>query len=157
MLRDKLNSDMLVALKSGEKIRLSTLRFLLAEINQYEIDNYPPGSEKKLTDEDVLKIIRKQVKNHQDSIAAFAKADRADLVEKETTELKILQSYLPAEISDAQLMEIVEKVVKSGVVNYGQAMGMVMKQVAGRASGDRVAQVVKKYLEHDINYPNNQP
>jgi len=146
MFKDEIRSNLTAALKAGDKARVETLRFLLSEINIFEINNYPPASKLKLTDADCLKVIRKQVKNHEESIAAFTKGGRQDLVDKETAELDILKTYLPQDLPDDEIEKIVAGVVKSGAVNFGQAMGMVMKQVVGRANGERVSALVKKVL-----------
>jgi hypothetical protein len=147
MLKDDLKRELTSALKSGDRAKVDTLRFLISDINKFEIDAYPPGSEKKLTDEDVLRVIKKQVKNHEESITAFTKGGRQDLVDKETAELKILKIYLPQEMSDQELEKIISEVVKSGINQFGQIMGIVMKKVAGRAGGDRVADLVKKTIK----------
>lgn len=147
MLKDKIRSNLTAALKAGDKARVETLRFLLSEINIFEINNYPPASTLKLTDTDCIKVIRKQVKNHEESIAAFSKGGRQDLVDKETAELEILKTYLPHDLPDDEIEKIVAGVVKSGAANFGQAMGVVMKQVAGRTSGERVVELVKKALQ----------
>lgn len=134
-------------MKSGDKLRVETLRFLVAAIKKYEIDTYPPGSTNKLSEDDVLKILRKQVKNHEESIAAFQKGNRQDLVDKEVAEMEILKSYLPEDLGDKQLVKIVQSVIGRGMTNFGQVMGVVMKEVGGRAGGERVVKIVKDQLQ----------
>ena len=146
MLLEKIQADITSAMKGRDRGRVDTLRFLLAAIKKYEIDTYPPASAKTLTEEDVLKIIQKQVKMHRESIEAFGKAGRSELVSKEQQELEILQTYVPQELSDEEIKVIVEKASTQGT-NFGQVMGMAMKEVAGRASGDRVAKIVKEILQ----------
>ncbi len=147
MLLDSLQSDLNQSLKTGDKARTETLRYLLADVKKFDIDTYLPGSKDKLTDADVEKIIRKQVKTHTESIEAFSKAGRRDLVDKETAELKIIKTYLPPEISDNEIRNIVRSVISQGNTNFGPVMGMVMKQLAGKVDGNKVAEVVKAELQ----------
>lgn len=146
MLLDKLLQDLNDALKGHDKLSVSTLRFLIAAIKKFEIDTYPPGSDGSLTDEDVVRVIRRQVKTHQESIDAFKKGSRQDLVDKETAELKILEAYLPQQFSDAAITQVVTKLVKSGVLDFGPLMGRVMEEVKDRAPGKRVQEIVKLVL-----------
>lgn len=143
---DQISKDLNDALKMGEKIKLATLRFLVAEIKKFEIDTYLPGSTETLTNSDVEKIIRKQVKNHEESIAAFQKGGREDLVEKEAQELQILKTYLPTELSDDEIKKVILEIKTKGPTEFGPLMGMVMKQLAGRASGDRVAKLLQQSM-----------
>ncbi len=147
MLLEQIQSEMIASLKSGDKLRTETLRFLISAVKKYEIDTYLPGSSGKLTDEDVLKIIRKQVKTHDESIVAFTKGARPELAEKEKAELEILKKYLPIEMSEEEIRKLVKLVVGSGQTQFGPVMGMVMKQVAGRAGGDRVGKIVGEELQ----------
>ena len=147
MLLEQIQSEMIASLKSGDKLRTETLRFLISAVKKYQIDMYPPASTGSLTDEDVSKIIRKQVKTHEESIMAFQKGNRPDLVEKEEKELATLKKYLPAELTDHEIRSIVKSVVTTGQTQFGPVMGIVMKQVVGRASGDRVGKIVKEELQ----------
>lgn len=146
MLIEQLSQDLIFAMKSGDRIRVDTLRFLIAAIKKYEIDTYPPAKGGKLTEADTIKIIQKQVKTHRESIEAFQKGNRPDLVQKEQQELTILEQYLPKELTDAEIKTIVVALKNKGITNFGQLMGMAMKEVAGRAQGDRVAAIVKSEL-----------
>lgn len=150
MLKDVIQSDLTKALKNKEQSKVSALRFLLAQIQKYEIDAYPPGSQKSLTEEDVLKIIRQQVKQRKESISAFEKGNRSDLVEKEQAELRLIEEYLPAELDDEAIVKIITDERSKGVNEFGPLMGVVMKLVSGRASGDRVQQLVKKQLSLSV-------
>lgn len=147
MLFAQIQSDMRAALKAGDKTRLETLRFLIAAVKKHEIDAYPPGSVQKLSTDDVVKIVRKQVKMHAESIAAFERAGRNDLVEKETAELAVLKTYLPQEMGDEEIRRIVAEIRATGNADFGEVMGMVMKEVAGRAGGERVARIVREELK----------
>lgn len=94
MLHDDIKATLAVALKAGDKRRVETLRFLLAAVQNSAIATYGAESEAKLTERDVLDVIEKQVKSHKQSIEAFEKAGREDLVRKEKEELAILETYL---------------------------------------------------------------
>ena len=147
MLFEQLKTDLISAMKSGERLRVDTLRYLIAAIQKYEIDTYPPATGGTLTEADVVKIVQKQVKTHRESIVAFEKGNRPDLVEKEQQELTILEKYLPKELTDAKITAIITAQKAKGITNFGQLMGMTMKEVAGRAPGDRVAALVKAALK----------
>lgn len=96
MLLDQLQSDLVVAQKNRDKIRVDCLRFLLGAVFNLQIEKYPPSKGGNLTDEDVVAVVRRQVKQHEKSIAMFAKGGRQDLVDREKAELAILKGYLPA-------------------------------------------------------------
>lgn len=147
MFLEQIQNDVKTAMKAGDKVRVDTLRFLISAIKKYEIDTYPPSNPGTLSEQEVVKILQKQVKQHKESVEAFTKANRTDLVDKEAKELEILSSYLPKELSDDEIRSIVNSVKEKGVANFGQAMGMVMKEVAGRASGDRVQKIVKEVIQ----------
>lgn len=150
MLLDKITQDYNIAFKSGEKVRAQTLRFLISDIKKFAIDNYPPSSNKSLTDDDVIKILRKQVKNRQESILAFKTGNRQDLVNKEAQELDILKHYLPPEASEEEIKQIVVKTIGTGLTNFGQVMGNVMSQLNHQADGRVVARMVKEELADKV-------
>ncbi len=144
MLLEKLITDLHAAMKTKDAVRVQTLRFLIAAIKKFEIDTYPPAKSGKMTEQEIEKIIRQQIKNHKESIVAFEHAGRQDLLAKEKAELDILLSYLPPELTDEEIRTIVVKLKASGVADFGRLMGLVMKEVAGRAGGERVARIVKQ-------------
>jgi uncharacterized protein len=146
MLIDRIAADMKDAMRAKDAARLSTLRLLKSAIEYHKIEK----KQEQLTDADVTAVIKKQIKQRQDSIEGFEKGGRADLVEKEKAELAVLKSYLPEELSQAQ----VEEVVKATVAELGATtradMGKVMKAVqtklAGRADNRLVSQLVSANL-----------
>ena len=146
MLLDKIAADMKEALRAKDAARLSTLRMLKSAVEYYKIDR----KQEKLTDADVVVVIKKQVKQRQDSIEGFEKGGRTDLVEKEKAELAVLKSYLPEEIPQAQLEEIVKAVIAELGATTKADMGKVMKavqaKVAGRADNRLVSQIVSAHL-----------
>lgn len=138
---------MIAAVKSGDKGRVETLRFLIAAIGNVAIAKYGNQASTALTDEDVVATLKKQVKTHHESIEAFAAGGRNDLVDKEKSQLVILESYLPAAISDEELRKILAPVAASGETNFGLLMGQAMAAVGGKADGGRVASMLKQLLQ----------
>ena len=147
MLLEKIKNDLTAALKKEDKARASALRFLLADIQNKEIELKKRG---KLSDEEVVAVIRRQVKQHQESIEAYQKGKREDLVKKEKDELAILKKYLPQAMPPQELEKIVKETIEatgaSSPQDFGKVMGAVMAKVKGRADGKAVSEVVKKLL-----------
>lgn len=153
MLLDQLKNDVNESLKKGDKTRVGTLRFLLSAVRNDAINKYQAAGETKVTDADVLEVVKRLVKTHKESIEAFVKANRPELAEKEKAELSILESFLPKQISDEELKKMLEPVVASGETNLPagrQDFGLLMKQamtaVADAADGGRVATLLKQML-----------
>lgn len=145
-LKEKIKNDLRQALKKRDERRISTLRMLNNALINLEITQ----KRRKLDDQAIQKTIQSEVKKRRDSIEAFQKGNRDDLVKKESEELEILKEYLPAELSQEEIREIVQKII-SGLEdkspkNFGQVMGQVMKEVQGRAEGKIVSQIVKEEL-----------
>jgi uncharacterized protein YqeY len=149
MLHQQIESELKSALKSGEKEKAGVLRFLIAAIKNYQIENKLKGEE-ILKDEDVIMVVKRQVKQRKDSIAEYEKGGRADLAEKEKSELVMLENYLPAQMDEAKIREVVRAKIselsikdKSG---FGKLMGIVMQELKGQADGDAVKKVVEEEL-----------
>lgn len=139
-LKEQLMSDMKDAMRAHEMEKLSVIRFLMAEIKNFEIDN----SE---SDEAALqKVVAGQVKKSKDAVADFKAAGRDDLVTEEEGKIAVMEAYLPAQLSDEELAKIVkETLAEMGEVkNPGQLIGAVMKKVSGRADGQRVQTMTKE-------------
>ncbi len=145
MLEEKIRADLNKALKEKDGLKIATLRFLLAEIH-----NFWMQKQKKLKEEDVVSVIRQQVKLRREAVEAYQKAGRTDLVDKESKELTILSKYLPQEILPQELEKIIketsEQTGAKGLKDFGRVMGVVMGKVKGRAEGKQVAETVKKHL-----------
>lgn len=146
MLVDELKHSVIAALKQGSSRRVETLRFLLTAIQYSAIAKYGSEADTKLTDQDVLDSIKKQAKAHRESISAFQKAGRVELVAKEQEELAILEEYLPKELSDEELQNLLKPLSATGEANFGLLMSQAMKLVAGRADGGRVSSILKQML-----------
>jgi uncharacterized protein len=144
-LLETLNSDLIVALKKGDKIRTEVIRGLKSDIKYKEIEKKEP-----LTEEDVLGVLVAAAKRRRDSIEQFQRGGRDDLVMKEGGELEIITSYLPQQLSDEELREIVETtLLEIGVKtpgDLGKAMKEIMPKVKGRADGNRVRQIIAQKL-----------
>lgn len=149
-LYKKIMSDMTKAMKAGNPELLSALRFLVSELRKLEIDKYPPSVGGELTDEDVIGVLQRSVKQHKESIEMFEKGNRPDLVEKEKKELDIIGVYLPEQMGEDEIKTIVEKAVADTgaktMADIGKVMGVVMPQVKGKADGGMVSKIAKDLL-----------
>ncbi len=146
MLIDQLKTDLIQSLKKGDTLRVGTLRFLLSAVQNAAIHSYGNASDTSLTDEDVLNVIKKQAKSHHESIDAFQKAERGDLVEKEQAELAILESFLPKQLSEEELKTLLSPVISSGEKNFGLLMKQAMAAVKGQVDGGRVSAILKQLM-----------
>ncbi len=146
MLSEKIDADLKDAMRAKDAVRLSTLRMLKSAVEYHKIEK----KQEKLVDADIIAVIKKQIKQRQDSIDGFEKGGRADLVVKEKAEMVILKGYLPEELSQAQVEEIVEAVIAEVGATTKADMGKVMKAVqtkaAGRADNRLVSQIVSSKL-----------
>lgn len=140
-IKQQLTEDMKSAMRAKEMSKLTTIRFLLSEIKNYEIDQ---GEQ---DDAGIQKVIASQVKKMNDAIADFLAAGREDLVAEEKEKVAVLSAYLPEQLSDAELEQVVIATIADvGLNNQGQLIGAVMKKVAGRADGNRVSAIVKQQI-----------
>jgi len=145
MLKNNLEQQMKEALKAGDQIRLSTLRLLLAAIKNEEI-----AQSREVTDEDVVTVVRRQMKQRRESVEAFRQAGREELARKEEAELAILNTFVPQQLSEEEIRQIVKEVLdqlpETERNNFGRVMGATMSKVKGKADGNLVAKVVKELL-----------
>ncbi|XVG95442.1 GatB/YqeY domain-containing protein [Eubacteriales bacterium KG127] len=145
-LKDKLMADLKEAMKAHDKVAKDTISFARAAIKQYEVDNRV-----ELSDEEIVPILAKQVKMRKDALADFETAGRRDLAEAYNAEIKILESYLPAQLSTEEINLKVSEIAKSmgidgGKENMGKLMGAVMEKLKGVADGNAVRKAVTEYL-----------
>jgi hypothetical protein len=143
MLLDTIKEAMTRALKEKNALKVSALRFLLAQIKNAEID----AKDHALKDEDVLKIIAKQVKQRAESIEAFKKGGRAELAEKEAQELAILKEYMPAQLNEAELTQKIKDIIAELGASGKKDFGKVMKESVSRLAGSAEPQAIKKILD----------
>lgn len=143
LLRQQLQDELKIAMKERQEDRLSTLRMLWSQIRNSEIDK-----KHELVDSEILEVIGRSVKQLKDSINDFNTGGRPDLVAKTQAEVDLLQTYLPAQLSDEELRVIVIKVLsENNLTDAGKAMGAVMKEVKGKADGNRVRQMVGEIIK----------
>ncbi|MFI7283524.1 GatB/YqeY domain-containing protein [Micromonospora chersina] len=146
-LKDRLTADMRAALKARDELTTSTLRMALAAVGTAEV----AGKEKReLSDDEVLAVLTKEAKKRREAATAFADAGRAEQAGKETAEGEVLERYLPKQLSDDELAELVSGALAAGGFTGKAQMGPAMKAaqtaVAGRAEGGRVAAEVRRQL-----------
>ncbi|MFI1995077.1 GatB/YqeY domain-containing protein [Actinoplanes sp. NPDC020271] len=146
-LKDRLNDDLHAAMKSRDDLTTSTLRLALAAVRTAETTG---DEERDFSDDEVLSVLTKEAKKRRDAASAFAGAGRAEQAAKETAEGEILDRYLPKQLSDAEIAEIVAGALTaggfSGKAQMGPAMKAAQAAVAGRAEGGRVAAEVRRQL-----------
>ena len=144
-LKEQITEDMKSAMRAKEAERLGTIRLLLAAIKQREVDE-------RITVDDagIIAIIEKLMKQRKDSIEQFQKAGRTDLVDQESKELAILQAYMPAQLSAAEVQSAIQKVIAdlgaSGPQDMGKVIGALKAQLAGKADMGTVSGLVKAAL-----------
>ena len=144
-MKERIQSDMIAAMKSGNKELLSVIRMVKAQIQLDEIN-----TKKTLTDEDVISIISKQIKSRKDSIIEFEKGNRTDLIDKTNGEIEILMTYLPEQLTTEEVTDIVTKVIISVGATSTNDIGKIMKEllplVKGKADMGLVNKVIKDKL-----------
>ena len=149
-LKDHIGEDIKAALRAKDELRLMTLRMLSSAFHNRSIEKRSKGEPEELSEEELLSLVRSEGKKRKDAIIEFERGNRADLAEKEKRELAILEAYLPLELDDAALGEVVQDVISSfGPVtkkDFGRIMGEIMKRIHGTASGDRVSAKVKEAI-----------
>ncbi|MDD6135178.1 MAG: GatB/YqeY domain-containing protein [Selenomonadaceae bacterium] len=145
-LKEQLTNDMKEAMKNHEKDRLAVIRMVRGAIRQQEIDG-----QKELGDEDIIAVLSKEVKMRKDSMEEFKKGGREDLVEKTQAEIDVLMPYLPAQLSEEEVRELVKAAVEqtgaATAKDMGKVMGVLMPKVKGRADGKRVNTIVRSFLQ----------
>jgi uncharacterized protein YqeY len=143
--KEKIDTQMILAAKMKDKIRLSALRMLKSGLHNREID-----LKRELGEAEFLQLLSSMVKQRRDSIEQFARGGRKDLVEKEEAELKVIEEFLPAQLSeeelDATIAEAVREVGAEGVRDMGKVMKVLMPKLTGRADGKAVGEKVKARL-----------
>ncbi len=147
-LQKRIDEDLIAAMRAKDSARLGVLRMLKAALKNAAIDK--AGAEGELEDSEAIAVVRKQVKQRQDSIESFEKGGRNELAEKERAEIAVLNSYLPQAMSGEELKRIVaETIAETGATSRAQ-MGVVMKalqqKVAGRADGKTLSAEVQRQL-----------
>jgi len=141
----KINEEMVTAAKSKDKIRLSAIRMLKTALHNKEINLMRP-----LNESEVLQVLSSMIKQRKDSIEQFTKGGRTDLVEKEEAELKVIQEFMPAQMSEDEVDSLIKKAIEEAgavsVKEMGKVMKILMPKLTGTADGKMVGEKVKAFL-----------
>lgn len=144
-LKAKIIADLTAAMKAREELKTSTLRMLKAEVMKFETS----GADKVVTDEVAVDLIKKGIKQRREAAEGFEKGGNKAAAEKELAEIKILESYLPEQMSEEALREVAKQTaaeMNATKADFGKLMGAVMAKVKGKADGNMVSKVVKEVL-----------
>jgi uncharacterized protein len=146
-LKDRLRADLTTAMKARDEVRVRTLRMALTSVTKEEVAG---KSARELSDDEVVQVLTREAKRRREAAEAFAAADRPEQAAAERAEGEILDGYLPAQLSDAELGELVTAAIEETGADNPRAMGQVMRvltpRIAGRAAGARVAAEVRRQL-----------
>ncbi len=146
MLLDKFQQDLKQAQLDRNELKVSTLRMLLSEVNYAKIQKG------QLSDQDIVSVIQKEIKKRKEAADGFRKGEREEQAQKEEIEAKILEEYLPEQISDEELTKLVQEAINElgakSVADMGRVIGLVMSKVGQGADGARVSILVKEELNH---------
>jgi len=144
-LQEKIKTDLEQALRSGDKLRLSVLRLIVSAINYYEIEK-----QKKVDDSGVIEVLSREAKKRKESIEAFEKGNRQDLVNQEKAELAIITEYMPQQMSRDEIMDLAKKVIDQvgakSPADKGKVMQQLVPQTKGKAEGKEVSDIVNDLL-----------
>ena len=147
MLEETIQKDYIAAMKARDALKAATLNFLRAQIKNARIEKKVD----QLTDQEVLAVVRKQVKQRQDALDQYQKAGRSDLADKEAAEKAILEAYLPAQLPEAEVRLIARQVIQdqgaSSMKDMGRVMKTVSQRLAGQADNRLVSQIVREILQ----------
>lgn len=142
MLKDELQKQTSDALKAGDSVRVSTLRLLANALHNEEIAKLAP-----LSEEDGVAIVKRQLKQREEAIQAYRKAGRSESAEKEGQEATILKEFLPTQLTEREITQIVERIITdSGSQEFGVVMKQVMEEARGKADGKMVSDIVRQTL-----------
>ncbi len=137
-LKERLDQDLKDSLKSKDSVKTTTLRLLKSNIKNKEID-----LKEELKEEEIIKVLRQELKKRSESIKAYQEAGRDELRIQEEKEYKIINEYLPELMSEDDIIKIVEEIIATGLDNFGQIMKEVMIKTKGQADGALVQKIVK--------------
>lgn len=147
MLKEKIEAELKGAMKNQTMDKLQTLRLLLAQIKNQEIDNKTKGKSGELTDEEIIAVLKREAKKRKEAMYLYIQGGREDLREKEEAELNIIKSYLPEEMGEMEIAKVLDAVIaRAEKKEIGPIMGMAMKELGGRADGVVVQKILKEKL-----------
>ncbi len=143
---EKLEKDMIEAMKAKDKDRLTVIRMVKASLKQEQIDH-----KKEINDDLLIEVVNRQIKMRKDSITEFAKGDRQDLIAKTEEEIKILMNYLPEQLSPEEVMKIIDdifaEVNPEGPKDMGKVMGLAQGKLKGKADMKEVSTIIRERLQ----------
>ncbi|MUK76450.1 GatB/YqeY domain-containing protein [Aliivibrio fischeri] len=144
-LIEQLKEEQKLAMKAKDKLRLGTIRLALSEIKQREVDG-----QTTLSDDEIIAVLTKMVKQRRDSVSQFTAAGRDDLAEKESAEITVLEDFMPQALTDEEVAELLDKAIAesgaAGMQDMGKVMSVLKPQIQGRADMGKVSQLVKSKL-----------
>lgn len=142
---EKLEKDMIDAMKNKEKERLTVIRMVKAALKQEQIDH-----KKEINDDLLIDVVNKQIKMRKDSIAEFEKANRTDLIEKTQAEIDVLMAYLPEQLSEEEINNIIDDIFSEvnpeGPKDMGKVMGLAQQKLKGKADMKQVSTIIRERL-----------
>ena len=141
----RLREDLKTALLGGDKERAGVLRFLLAEIHNKEKEKQ--AGEQSLSEEEAISVLQKEMKKRKEAVELFKKGGRDDLIKKEEAEIAVIESYLPKQLTPAEIKAVIDKIFESGSKDFNSLMREAMKELKGRADGRVVSELVKEKLK----------
>ena len=149
-MRDKINADLIVAMKAGEKVRVGTLRLVNAAIKSADIDARPSGKD-KIDDASILRVLTKMIKQRRDSIEQFVAGGRQELADKEAAEIRVIEAYLPKQMDAAEakaaISAVIQEVGAAGQKDMGKVMAALKARYAGQMDFGKASAAVKELLK----------
>jgi len=150
-LKEKIISEFKETFRAGDKIKISVLKLLQSEIHNAEIAKRTKlGKESPLEEDEIIDVVSREIKKRKDAIELYEKGGRLELAEKEKKEAKVLSTYLPEQISEQEIRELVRKAIEqtsaASVKEMGKVMAVLMLQIKGRADNSLVSNIVKEML-----------
>ncbi len=146
-ITERLKEDLKSSLKAGLPDRTGVLRLLLSELQNKEKEKFAKSKNSSLSNEEVVAVLQRESKKRKEAILLFKKGGREDLVKKEESELKIIDEYLPEQMSLADVSAHVEKLIRDGFRDFNSLIKEAMKELKGKVDGGRLAEIIKERLK----------
>jgi uncharacterized protein YqeY len=147
LLIEQLRSDLNKALRAGDQLGAETLRMVLASVHNFEIEKRTKGIAGELTDNDVIGVLQKEAKKRKEAMEIYGKAERTDLENKEKKELEIISLYLPPQMDEKEIKDIVKQTIQEvGEEQFGKIMQVSMQKISGRAEAKLVSEIIKEEM-----------
>lgn len=147
-LKEKISSDLKEAMKAGDSVRRDALRMLESAIKNSEIEK--KKKDEGLSDQEVVEVVSRGIKQRRDSIEQYEKGGRIELADKERKEIEFLMAYVPEQIGEDKIREVVKEIIAQSGASSGEDMGKVMGQSMGKLKGQADGNLVKKIVEEEL-------